>query len=259
MIIAPAHPILATGAASAGAIAPPAIRAAGLSRRIGDRTVLSDVNLCIQPGEFVALLGANGAGKSTLLKVLATLATGVTGALALFGRPVRGRAAAARARIGMIGHQLMLYRDLTALENLVFFGRLYGVAHVRQRATALLDFVSLADRADEPVRTLSRGMAQRVAIARSLMHDPDLLLTDEPFTGLDYHSARRLEDCLTDLHAGGRTIILATHDLDQVLRLAQRVVVLCSGRITLDRPTAGLDAELVAAAMGGMGLEGGAA
>jgi heme exporter protein A len=259
MILAPAHPVLATEAAPAGAIAPPAIRAAGLCRRIGDRMVLRDVNLRIEPGEAVALVGANGAGKSTLLKVLATLATGVSGELDLFGRPVRGRAAAARARIGMIGHQLMLYRDLTALENLVFFGRLYGVPDVRQRAMTLLDFVSLADRAHDPVRALSRGMAQRVAIARSLMHDPDLLLTDEPFTGLDYLSARRLEDCLTDLHAGGRTIILATHDLEQGLRLAERMVVLCDGRITLDRPTDGLDADLVAAAMGGMGLEGGVA
>lgn len=258
MTSAPAHPAFA-GASPAGAIAAPAVRAAGLCRRIGDRVVLRDVDLRIAPGEFVALLGANGAGKSTLLKVVATLSTGVTGELDLFGQSVRGRAAAARARIGMIGHQLMLYRDLTALENLIFFGRLYGVADVRRRALAMLDFVNLADRADDAVRTLSRGMAQRVAIARSLMHDPDLLLTDEPFTGLDYLSARQLEDCLSDLHAGGRTILLATHDLDQGLRLAGRVVVLCAGRITLDRPTEGLDIDLVAAAMGGVGLEGGSA
>ncbi|MFG0286300.1 MAG: ABC transporter ATP-binding protein [Phycisphaerales bacterium JB039] len=248
MTIVAAQPGIAKDAPSSGGGA--AVRLAGLSKRIGERQVLDRLDLTVRSGEFVALLGANGAGKSTLLKLIATLAPATAGTIELFGEPVRGQSARLRARIGMIGHQLMLYRDLSAVENLVFFGRLYGVPDVQARAMELLEFVGLADRAGDTVRTLSRGMAQRIAIARALMHGPDLLLTDEPFTGLDVISARQLEQCLVDLHADGRTILLATHDLAQGLRLAQRMVVLRRGRIALDEPTSKLDDMIVAGAMG---------
>jgi heme exporter protein A len=228
----------------------PVVSAASLGMRIDERRVLDEIDLDISPGDCVALLGANGAGKSTLLRIVATLSPPTSGTLRLFGHAVGRDAARLRARIGMVGHQLMLYRELTARENLEFFGRLYAVERVRERALELLEFVGLADRADDPVKALSRGMAQRVAIARAFMHSPALLLTDEPFTGLDVHSIERLERCLTDLHAEGRTILMTTHDIDQGLRLARRIVVLRRGRIVLDQPSHRLDRALVAGAMG---------
>jgi heme exporter protein A len=134
----------------------------------------------------------------------------------------------------MISHQVMLYRDLTPLENLRFFARLYHVRLAAARARELLDSVGLADRARDPVRTLSRGMAQRVAIARALVHEPELLLADEPFTGLDQASSVRLEECLRSLHAAGRTLIVAHHDLPHAVALCQRALVISAGRIVVD-------------------------
>ena len=135
----------------------------------------------------------------------------------------------------------MLYRDLTARENLIFYGRLNGVADPRRRAEELLEFVGLPDRADDPVRALSRGMAQRVSIARALVHDPDLILADEPFAGLDAPSQDRLERLLQTLRQRGHTVVLANHDLDQSLAVAERVLVLRAGRLVLDARAAELD------------------
>jgi heme exporter protein A len=196
-------------------------------------------------GQYVALLGANGAGKSTLLKILATLIPPSSGQLLLFGDAVGHDGWAARRRIGLIGHQSMLYRDLSAFENLVFFGRLYGVSDPAARAQTLLKAVDLWDRADDPVKALSRGMMQRVAIARALVHDPDLLLADEPFDGLDAPSSRALEELLAKLHGGGKTVILANHDIDQSLRLSQRAIVLRKGRVVIDQPSQQLTAAAV--------------
>ena len=235
---------------AADASAPPTVRTRALTKQMDERRVLDRIDLEIGSGECVALLGTNGAGKSTLLRIVATLSPQTSGTLELFGRPVGRDSADLRARIGMVGHQLMLYRELSALENLEFFGRLYGVRDVRSRAMELLEFVGLADRAGDAIKTLSRGMAQRVAIARAFMHSPGLLLTDEPFTGLDVHSIDRLERCLEDLHAEGRTILMTTHDIHQGLRLARRVVVVRRGKVVLDEPSERLDHALVASAMG---------
>jgi heme exporter protein A len=238
--------------------APPAlgktevVGATALGKRIDERAVLDGIDLCVPEGPFVALLGANGAGKSTLLKVLATLTPPSSGQLQLFGSPATGRgAAAARARIGMIAHQSMLYRDLSARENLEFFARLYGVPDPRGRAEELLEVVALGDRADGAVKTFSRGMTQRVAIARALVHDPDLLLADEPFDGLDAPSSATLEQLLADLHGQGRTVILANHAIDQSLRLAERAVVLRAGQVVIDEPSERLRAAEVLAEMEG--------
>jgi ABC-type multidrug transport system ATPase subunit len=144
-------------------------------------------------------------------------------------------ATALRQRIGMVGHQLMLYRDLSARENLEFFARLYDLPDPVRRAQRMLDMVGLGSRGGDPIKAFSRGMAQRVAIARSLLHDPQLLLADEPFTGLDAVSAAALESLLVQLTSeAGKTVLLVNHDLDQSLRLAGRVVVLSGGRIVLD-------------------------
>ena len=223
------------------------ISAQGLCKSMDDRTVLCDITVRVQAGAFVALLGANGAGKSTLLKLLATLTWADAGELQLFGRPAREDPSAHRARIGLIGHQPMLYRDLSARENLELFGKLYGLANVAQRAAELLDTVGLCDRADDPVKAFSRGMMQRVAIARALMHDPELILADEPFSGLDNPSSQTMERMLGMLHRDGRTIVLVNHDVQQSLRLAQRVVVLHQGRIVMDQSSDTLTAPAVLA------------
>ncbi len=244
---------LATAATAEAAS--PCARVRDLGKTIDYRAILTGVSFDLPRAAFLALLGENGAGKSTLLRVLATLTHPSSGRLELFGQPVRHDSARLRARIGMIGHQIMLYRDLSALENLELFGRLYSVPRARRRAQELLEFVGLADRGTDAVKHLSRGMAQRVAIARALMHSPDLLLADEPFTGLDAPSAARLELCLTELHARGATIILANHDIAQSLRLAQRAIVLRRGRVALDRAAGTLDARTVLDEAAGNGGE----
>ena len=226
-----------------------AVCASNLSKWIDDRPILQEIHLHLPPGSFTALLGANGAGKSTLLKLLATLTKPTDGELSLFGASVRHDAASARSQIGLISHQSMLYRDLTARENLEFFARLYAVPSPRERAATLLDAMGLADRANDAVKTFSRGMTQRLAIARALLHRPKLLLADEPFDGLDAPSSRELETLLLQLHEAGRTIILANHDLPQSLRLAHHAIVLRRGRIVLDQPTSTLSSGQVLSEM----------
>lgn len=228
----------------------PAVRASGLSKWFDDRPVLQDINLSVPAGRMFALLGANGAGKSTLLKILATLIPPASGELQLLGQPTGGDVAAIRSRIGMIAHQPMLYRDLSARENLAFFGSLYGIFKPADRIAELLDLVGMPDRADDPVKTLSRGMTQRIAIARALMHDPQLLLADEPFDGLDAPSSQALEELLRRLRDQGRTLIVSNHDIGQSLRLTDHVIVLKSGRIVLNTLAAGLDAASVLERMG---------
>lgn len=236
---------LAVQSLSVPATAVVAIAAKDLSKSIDERPILHRLNLQVQPGEFVALLGANGAGKSTLLKVLATLTSPTSGELLLFGQSATREMIRVRGRIGLIGHQSMLYRDLSAWENLEFFGKLYGVKQSGRRADELLAALSLGDRAHDAVKTFSRGMTQRVAIARALMHDPDLLLADEPFDGLDAPSAHSLENLLAQLHQAGKTVILANHDIPQSLRIAQRAIVLRKGRLAIDQCSAQLTPDLV--------------
>jgi heme exporter protein A len=236
---------MSTGADSTGPTArsSSAVRAIDLSKVIDDRLILHEVNLDIPQGRFAVILGANGAGKSTLLKTLAMLTRPTSGHLHLFGQNVQGDAAQLRSRIGLIGHQSMLYRELSARDNLMFFGRLYGVPDPGDRATRLLALVGLADRADDPIKTFSRGMTQRAAIARALVHEPDLLLADEPFAGLDAPSVQTLEALLGRLHTSGKTIILAHHDVEQSLRMAQQAIVLRQGRVVVDRCARQLDSS----------------
>jgi ABC-type multidrug transport system ATPase subunit len=215
----------------------PAVQTVKLCKSIDERPVLRDLDLVIGDGEYVGILGANGAGKSTLLRILATLVPASSGTVHLFGAPLSRNAFKVRARIGMIGHQSMLYRDLSARENLEFFSRLYGLRNPTGRAEQMLDMIGLSDRASDPVKTFSRGMTQRIAIARALLHDPDLLLADEPFDGLDAPSVESLEQLLGDLNIAGKTIVLVNHDIEQTLKLAERAVVLRDGCVALDQPT----------------------
>jgi heme ABC exporter ATP-binding subunit CcmA len=215
----------------------PAIRVSQLTKTLDERPVLRGIDLSINPGEYVALLGANGAGKSTLLRLLATLIPPTSGQIELFGKPLARNAAMLRAKIGLIAHAPMLYRDLSAKENLLFFAKLYEVKEPEERVVRMLRMVGLADRANDPVKNFSRGMTQRISIARALLHDPELILADEPFAGLDAPSTKALEGLLSKLNAVGKTIILVNHDIDQTLRLAERAVVLRQGKIALDQPT----------------------
>jgi heme exporter protein A len=214
-----------------------AVETVHLAKSIDGRAILRDVNLRVEAGAFVAVLGANGSGKTTLLKILSTLSAPSGGELKLFGEIASGGNVALRRRIGMIGHQSMLYRDLSPRENLEFFARLYALENPVRSAKQMIQMIGLAERANDPVRNFSRGMTQRVAIARALLHDPDLILADEPFAGLDAPSIEALEQLLAQLGDAGKTIILVNHDIEQSLRVAEHAVVLRGGKIVVDQPT----------------------
>jgi len=216
-------------------VQPPAVRARGLCAQIDERWPISGIDLDLLPGTFTAVLGANGAGKTTLLRLMATLIEPTRGTLEILTSP-HPEARAARTRIGYIGHQLMLYRDLSVLDNLAFFARLYRLPNPRQRALDIIARIGLSGRAHDPVRDLSRGQAQRVAVARALLHEPDLLLADEPFTGLDSQWTSWLRHELSAMHRRGVTIVLTHHDARDLPGLASRVLVLEVGRIASDGP-----------------------
>lgn len=225
--------------------------ASGLTRRFGATTALDGVDLTVRRGEPVALFGANGAGKTTLLRVLSGGLKPTSGTLSIEGRDPRTAGTAARGRIGLLSHQTLLYDDLSALENLVFFAKLYGVAAPHVKARELLAETGLDARADEPVRTFSRGMQQRVALARALLHDPSLLLLDEPSSGLDATASARLRDALQQAAARGATWVLASHDVELGLALAARWVAMRRGRIMDAGVCSGQDADRIRELMRG--------
>jgi heme ABC exporter ATP-binding subunit CcmA len=222
----------------------PVVQARGLAKRYGALPALDGIDLTVAAGQTVVLLGPNGAGKSTLLRLLATLTRPSSGHLSLFGEDARSSdAGGLRRRIGFLSHQTFLYDHLTGRENLLFYARLYGLSNPERAARDGLGAAGLSDRQDDRVGVYSRGMQQRLAIARSLLHDPEMILLDEPFTGLDRASSERLEERLRQLRAAGRTCVMATHDQDQGLRTADRVLVLRGGRLELDLPARGLDSS----------------
>jgi len=210
------------------------IEARELVRRYANLVALDRVSLTVGPGESVALFGPNGAGKSTLLRILATLLRPSAGELALFGAAsARGRAQA-RRRIGFLSHQSFLYPDLTPAQNLSFYARLYRIDDAPARVAALLDAVGVVGWATRPLRTLSRGLEQRCAVARALLHEPDLILLDEPFTGLDADGVAMLLGMLHGAVERGCTVILSTHDVELGLGVARRAVLLRRGRKVWD-------------------------
>ncbi len=208
-----------------------AVRVRGLEKSFGDWPVLWDLDLTVHWGELLVLFGANGVGKTTLLRVLSTQAKPDGGTLLVAGHNQRARPEAVRRHVGVVGHQTFLYDDLTCRENLVHYGRLYGLEGSRLRADEALSRLGLAHRAGRRVRTLSNGMQKRLSIARAILHQPQLLLLDEPETGLDRESVGVLRSLLQEWTAGGRSVVMTTHDLELGLSWAHRAAVLSGGKI----------------------------
>jgi len=214
-----------------------AIELDGLARHYGERTALRDVTLTVERGQSLAVFGPNGAGKSTLLRVLATLLRPHSGRVRVLGEELPRQGWAVRGRLGLLGHDPLLYRDLSAEENLRFHARLHGVA--RSRAAELLERVGLAPRAREPVRSLSRGMVQRLAVCRAVLHDPELLLLDEPWSNLDPAASELVEPLIG--RSSGRTRVLSSHDPARGLAEADLVLGLRAGRPALQGGAGDID------------------
>ena len=202
-----------------------------LVKRFGLKAVLRGVDFRVERGEFVALLGPNGAGKTTFLRILSTLARPSLGEVKVAGYRLPHEAAQVRARLGVVSHMPLLYGDLTAEENLEFYARMYGITNYGLRITEVLEMVGLETRRRDLVRTFSRGMAQRLAIGRAVLHDPDVMLFDEPYTGLDQDASSMLDEVLQSVAAQGRTVVMTSHDLARAEELATRFDILSRGVI----------------------------
>jgi heme exporter protein A len=202
-----------------------------LVKRFGPKVVLRGLDFEVESGEFVALLGPNGAGKTTFLRILASLSRPVMGTVNIAGYQLPNQAAAVRQRLGVVSHLPLLYGDLTAEENLRFYGRMYGIPKMEARITEVLEMVGLEPRRRDLVRTFSRGMQQRLAIGRAVLHDPEVMLFDEPHTGLDQDACEMLDTVLREVAARGRTVVMTSHDLARTADLASRFDVLSKGKI----------------------------
>jgi heme exporter protein A len=236
--------ILASRADSASAA--PALRANEITKRFGHRLVLKGVDLQVAPGERVAIFGPNGAGKSTLLRILATVATPTSGHVEVAGIDPEDDPLEARRRIGVISHHPYLYDNLSARENLRFYGRMYDVPDLEDRIEKLALRVGLSVRLDDRVGTFSHGMHQRLAMARSVLHDPDVLMLDEPEAGLDQDALDLLASLLGESSAGRRrAAIVVTHHLDLGLTLSDRVLILVGGRFVYEASSRDLDAASI--------------
>lgn len=206
------------------------LRTEGLVKRYAHINALRGIDLRVDRGDSLVLLGPNGAGKSTLLGVLAGRIRPTEGQVILQGEKL-GKSAASRGQTGYLAHSSLLYQGLTARENLLFYGKLYGVKDPTHRSDEMLHFMGLWERRNDRVGGFSRGMEQRLSIARSLLHDPQLILLDEPFSGLDYQSSRAFAQALGQLRDGRRTLITATHDMAAVRDLGDSLTIMDKGRI----------------------------
>jgi len=212
-----------------------------LVKSFGDKVALGGVDLDVAEGEFLTLMGPNGAGKTTLVRILATLTRPTGGSVRVAGYDLARQGAEARRRIGLASHQTLLYGDLSAEENLRFYGRMYEVPDLEERITALLQRVGLEHRRHDLVRTFSRGMQQRLSLARALLHDPAVLLLDEPYTGLDQQAAEVLREVLVTLGGRSRTVLMTTHNLERGLELCDRAAILFNGRLVHQADKSNLD------------------
>lgn len=217
----------------------PIISASGVRKSFGDRVALKSIDLEVNKGQFVAIFGPNGAGKTTLLKILSTAITPTRGAVTMNGIDIRKNPVAARQMIGVISHESYLYDELTARENLRFFGRMYGLGkdELEERTDELLGNVDLLKRGDDRVASFSRGMKQRLSIARALIHKPSIILMDEPYTGLDQKAAETFEHVLNRLDTNMVTKIMVSHNIERALHLSDRVIIMDNGKIVKDSPS----------------------
>jgi len=202
-----------------------------LVKRFGLKTVLRGLDFDVIGGEFVALLGPNGAGKTTLLRILASLSRPTIGEIRIAGYKLPDQAAGLRRRMGFVSHLPLLYGDLSAEENLLFYGRMYDIQNLTSRCQEVLQLVGLSARRKELVRTFSRGMQQRLAIGRAVIHDPEVILFDEPYTGLDQEACAMLDEVLREVAARGRTVVMTSHDLARAAYLASRFDIISNGEI----------------------------
>jgi heme exporter protein A len=223
--------------------AQPVLRAEGLEREFGTVVAVGGIDLELHPGEFLTVFGPNGAGKTSLLSLLGGRLRPSRGAVWVGGERLDFRETSWRSRIGLLSHQSFLYAHLTVAENLRFFGKLFGLRDLDARIPARLEQVGLLDRSDFLARQLSHGMRQRAALARALLHDPELVLLDEPYTGLDPYAAAVLRGVLSSLKDGQRTVVMVTHNLTQGLELANRVAIQVRGRFAWEGSGEGVEAD----------------
>ena len=222
---------------------PWAIQVSQLNKSYGSHLALRGVDLSIKPGERVALFGPNGAGKTTLIKILATIVKPTSGTVMVDGADLKDKPEVFRRRIGLVSHSTFLYSHLSAYENLDFYGRIYDVPRRRERILQVIEQVEMSTRLHDRVGSLSRGMQQRVSIARAMLHDPAVMLLDEPETGLDQRSASIVWSALLGTGSARRTVIVVTHSLERGLELSDRVALLVKGRIAHEAPTAGMSLD----------------
>ncbi|NOY61295.1 MAG: heme ABC exporter ATP-binding protein CcmA [Calditrichaeota bacterium] len=219
------------------------IKVRNISKSFASNQALQDVTFQIQKGQFVTLLGANGAGKTTLTRILATLTRPTKGTVQIAGYAIDKDPIAVRRQIGVMSHFSFLYGDLSAEENLHFYGKMYGVQNLQNRIDELLHQVNLHTRRYDLVRTFSRGMQQRLSLARAILHHPDILLLDEPFAGLDVNAHKMLNDLLHNFIAHDSTVLLTTHDIDYAVNNSHRLIIIKDGRVIADDPTASITTD----------------
>jgi len=207
------------------------INAEAITKTFGVHDALRGIDLAVNPGESIVILGPNGAGKTTLLKILATIMNPTSGSLFVFGLNVKDEAENIRRRIGVVSHQSFFYSSLTIYENLEFYARMYGIDNHNSRIKEVIEMVGMTDRLHDRTNTLSRGMQQRISIARALLHNPDIVLLDEPETGLDQQALSMLWRLLRDDKEKNRTVIVSTHNLERALEFADSVIILRRGSI----------------------------
>jgi len=219
------------------------IDVSGLSKSFGSRTVLKDINLDVTAAQNICICGANGAGKSTFVRLIAGIAKADIGCIKIYGLDTNKYPEKTRPVLGFISHQSMLYPDLTIYENLLFFARLYGLNNPHDRIVELLEDLGLVSYRYDRTNVLSRGMLQRLSIARAIIHEPSVLLADEPFTGLDTHAVSHLKEVLQNFHNTGGTLLMTTHQPHITLDCCHRVIVLDKGTFIFDSTVSNLDPD----------------
>lgn len=219
------------------------IAVTGLTKTFGNLYALRNLSFSLNKGEFLTIFGPNGAGKTTLIRILSTITKASSGEIKIADLSFEDDSEKIRRQIGVIAHQTFLYENLTAEENLRFYGKLYDVENLSKKIETILSEVGLELRKKDFVRTFSRGMQQRLAIARALLHEPSILLLDEPYTGLDQHASGMLTNWLNRLRSSEQTILMVTHDLEQGLELADRIAILVEGQLVFNQEQKGVDVK----------------